>query len=107
MSKELATGYWAPPGTGDVRSPCPGIILLRLPDSFTQSNSHTALNTLANHGHLHRNGQMITVDEITNALVQVYNLDQTFARSIAVQGTDPVIGEDGVIGLNELADHHR
>jgi len=42
---------------GDVRSPCP------------------ALNTLANHGHLPRNGKAITPEMFSTAIENVYNFD--------------------------------
>jgi len=42
---------------GDVRSPCP------------------ALNTLANHGYLPRNGKAITPDMLTSGIQNIYNVD--------------------------------
>lgn len=49
------------------RSPCP------------------ALNTLANHGYLARNGQNITSDALSDALTSVYNLDLVTAQILVNQ----------------------
>ncbi|KAI8619731.1 lipoxygenase [Chytriomyces sp. MP71] len=48
---------YAPAGPSDLRSPCP------------------ALNTLANHGYLPRDGRLITADMLVKAVKQVFNMD--------------------------------
>ncbi|KAF2435364.1 Cloroperoxidase [Tothia fuscella] len=50
---------------GDVRSPCP------------------ALNTLANHGHLPRNGKNITAAQLSTAVQQIYSIDNNLANLLS------------------------
>jgi len=62
FSAEIVSGRpnrnaWRRAAEGEVRSPCP------------------ALNTLANHGHLPRNGKAITPDMFSTAIENVYNVD--------------------------------
>eukprot|EP01111_Echinosteliopsis_oligospora_P018494 TRINITY_DN851_c0_g1_i1.p1 TRINITY_DN851_c0_g1~~TRINITY_DN851_c0_g1_i1.p1 ORF type:complete len:261 (+),score=72.41 TRINITY_DN851_c0_g1_i1:27-785(+) len=82
----LVTGEWAPPGPGDVRGPCP------------------ALNTLANHGFLPRNGQNITAANLTSALEEVLNISSVLANTLsdAAVHTD---GTDGQLSLDQLDNH--
>ncbi|ETI32536.1 hypothetical protein F441_20558 [Phytophthora nicotianae CJ01A1] len=54
------------------RSPCP------------------ALNTLANHGYLPRNGQNITHDMLATALENVYNIGSTVVAILVSQVPDPI-----------------
>lgn len=85
--KDLADGQWAPPGPGDVRGPCP------------------ALNTLANHGYLPRNGMNITRSNLTSALESVYSLSTVLANTLAVSAITED-GSDGEISLNQLDTHN-
>jgi hypothetical protein len=62
------------PGPGDSRGPCP------------------ALNTLANHGYINRNGRDVSTPALAKALKQVFNFD--FATGLAVGG--------GVAALDRL-----
>jgi hypothetical protein len=85
------------PAKGDVRSPCP------------------ALNALANHGYISRNGKGITSPALSTAVQQVYNADATFAGTLAYGGLPMVINSTGLtgsvtayttgIGLDNLAMH--
>lgn len=59
---------WAPPGPGDVRSPCPG------------------LNSLANHGILPRNGKGLTIPILIKALNDGMNVGADFATVIGGAG---------------------
>ena len=52
---------YAAPGPGDVRSPCPG------------------LNTLANHGFIHRDGRNMTVPHLINGLDAGLNMGVDFS----------------------------
>lgn len=54
---DLSVHYWKAPGPGDSRGPCP------------------ALNTLANHGFLPRNGKNITIPMILQAGHDVYHVE--------------------------------
>lgn len=67
------------------RSPCP------------------ALNTLANHGYLPRNGQNITSDALTQALMSVYNLDAVTSK-ILVNQVPSTFSLD-YLGNHDLLEH--
>jgi len=82
----LKPGEWAPPGPGDARSPCP------------------ALNTLANHGFLPRDGYNITRTKLTSALQNVYNLSSVFAN-ILTMAAILQDGHDSMVSLAELNTH--
>jgi len=86
ISGEVQVGQWVPPGSGDMRSPCP------------------ALNTLANHGFLPRNGMNITRSNLTSALENVYNISSILANTLAI-GAISVDGENSQISLDELDKH--
>ncbi|PNS19882.1 hypothetical protein CAC42_7849 [Sphaceloma murrayae] len=58
---------WAKPGPGDARGPCPG------------------MNTLANHGYLPRNGRSITLQRLTAAMKEGYNINSGDARLLFSQ----------------------
>jgi hypothetical protein len=60
-----ATTEWKPPLPGDCRSPCP------------------ALNTLANHGLLPRDGKNIDLAAVKNALLNIYGLGPSFGKFFA------------------------
>ncbi|KAI8620479.1 hypothetical protein BC830DRAFT_521832 [Chytriomyces sp. MP71] len=95
---QVAIGEYVKAGPNDLRSPCP------------------ALNSLANHGHLPRNGRLITADMLVNAVKEVYNIDPSqlissvfplrAAASSGVRTADQV-NELGVeyINLNDLGLH--
>ncbi|GLB33157.1 putative peroxidase, family 2 [Lyophyllum shimeji] len=59
---------WCPPQPGDSRSPCP------------------ALNTLANHGYLPRDGKNLSVFDIISALKAGYNLSTFLAAFLTIGG---------------------
>ncbi|KAJ3123812.1 hypothetical protein HK100_011474 [Physocladia obscura] len=90
-------GEYAAPLPGDVRSPCP------------------ALNTLANHGYLPRDGRGITPTMLVNAVKEVFNMDATVlidavypldSQGEGVRTSDEVT-EDGTpfLNLDDLAKH--
>ncbi|KAJ3081043.1 hypothetical protein HDU99_006724 [Rhizoclosmatium hyalinum] len=95
-----AKGTFKKAGEGDVRSPCP------------------ALNVLANHGHLSRDGKCITEEMLKSALMEQYNLADSLATflSSTVMNPDHKLGirkhgqeNDGVpcINLSDLAQHNK
>ncbi|KAH3920442.1 hypothetical protein HBH56_004550 [Parastagonospora nodorum] len=57
-----------PPGTGDVRSPCP------------------ALNTLANHGFIHHDGKKMTIPHLIKGLAEGMNIGADFTTAIGAAG---------------------
>jgi len=83
----LKLGEWAPPGPGDARSPCP------------------ALNTLANHGFLPRDGYNITRTKLLYALQNVYNLSSVLANILTFAGILQD-GHDSMVSLAELRTHN-
>lgn len=76
---------YIPPTPADCRSPCP------------------ALNTLANHGLLPRNGKDIDYAQLKEALIGVYNLGSTFgfvfARAATKKFADPKTGKFSLCDL--------
>ena len=81
---------WAPPGPGDVRSPCPG------------------LNSLANHGILPRNGKGLTIPILIQALDYGMNVGADFSAVIGAAGilsrpNDP-LGDS--FDLDDLDEHN-
>jgi hypothetical protein len=81
---------WAPPGPGDVRSPCPG------------------LNSLANHGILPRNGKSLTIPILIKALKDGMNVGPDFAIVIGAAGilSDPNSPLATSFDLNNLDAHN-
>ncbi|CAG8524451.1 652_t:CDS:2 [Scutellospora calospora] len=75
---------WQAPQEGDERSPCP------------------ALNALANHGYLPRNGKDITPRQLFEALQKVFNENTSFAM-YQVAGCFTLYGENWVV-RNDLVD---
>lgn len=59
---------WCPPQPGDSRSPCP------------------ALNTLANHGYIARDGKNLSIMDLTLGLMAGYNLSFPLAIFLSVGG---------------------
>jgi len=79
---------WQKPGKSDMRSPCP------------------ALNTVANIGVLPRNGQNITSDMLAKAVTNVYNVDPSFAKTLAESGFSGVAAKGAAfITLADLSKH--
>jgi len=81
------THAYCPPQPGDLRSPCP------------------ALNTLANHGFLPRNGKNIGAFAIAKALKEGYNLSSMFAYLLAFAGTF-FLAQYRKLSLADLARHN-
>ncbi|KAI0300583.1 Chloroperoxidase [Multifurca ochricompacta] len=79
---------WCPQQPGDVRSPCP------------------ALNTLANHGYLPRDGKQLTPAIMIQALQEGYGLSTPLAYLLVYGGT-ALLGQAGAFGLDDLARHNR
>ncbi|RDX55470.1 Cloroperoxidase [Lentinus brumalis] len=82
---------YAPATPGDSRSPCP------------------ALNALANHGYLPRDGRNLTVTQLVSAIRHVYGISLPFATVLAAGGVAKCGHRDGlglVLDLHELAKHN-
>ncbi|KAH9938278.1 Cloroperoxidase [Fomitopsis serialis] len=77
---------YSPPSPGASRSPCP------------------ALNALANHGYLPRDGRGITAVQLIRALVQVYNFSVPLAVVLSVVGV-VLCGNWWSLDLHQLAKH--
>ncbi|TKA81678.1 hypothetical protein B0A55_01340 [Friedmanniomyces simplex] len=78
-----------PPGTGDVRSPCPG------------------LNTLANHGFIHHDGKNMTIPHLITGLAAGLNMGADF--TIAIGGAGLLSSPNplgGAFDLNDLDMHN-
>jgi len=65
LQESLAVGDYQAPGPNDCRSPCP------------------AMNTLANHGYLPRDGKNINLPTLQNALQNKLGLSEGFAKTFA------------------------
>ncbi|PSN70441.1 Cloroperoxidase, partial [Corynespora cassiicola Philippines] len=79
-------GNWHPPVAGDVRSPCP------------------ALNTLANHGILPRDGKNYTLDKLVPAFGKALNVSVETITTVALAGFRA--GSDGKsFNLDDLKKH--
>ncbi|THH07130.1 heme-thiolate peroxidase [Phellinidium pouzarii] len=76
------------PGPDDSRSPCP------------------ALNTMANHAYLPRDGRRLTGTVLTHALMECYNLSWPLAAFLSWGGV-LLLGQDGLFSLHDLARHNR
>jgi len=80
-----ASHQWARPVSGDSRGPCP------------------ALNTLANHGYLPRNGKHLSVDQIASSVMTVFNIEERFVRNLATPAYLQIAGARGrFIDLEQL-----
>ncbi|KAK5125344.1 hypothetical protein LTR85_000453 [Meristemomyces frigidus] len=80
---------FTPPGSGDVRSPCPG------------------LNSLANHGFIHHNGKNMTIPHLLVGLAQGMNIGADF--TIAIGGAGLLSSPNPLAGsfdLNDLDEHN-
>eukprot|EP00026_Physarum_polycephalum_P015515 Phypoly_transcript_16217.p1 GENE.Phypoly_transcript_16217~~Phypoly_transcript_16217.p1 ORF type:complete len:240 (+),score=28.10 Phypoly_transcript_16217:128-847(+) len=80
-------GEWAPPGPDDSRSPCP------------------AVNVLANHGYIPRNGKGITLANLTAALENVYRVSTVLAYTLTGGGI-LLDGSGGSLDLADLDSHN-
>lgn len=84
----LDFGDWHPPVSGDVRSPCP------------------ALNSLANHGFIPRNGKNLEVRVLVQAMGEALNVSTEVATTVANAGlrtsSDP---SSGKFNLDDLSKH--
>ncbi|OQN99267.1 hypothetical protein B0A48_15116 [Cryoendolithus antarcticus] len=80
---------WNAPGSGDVRSPCPG------------------LNALANHGFIHHNGKNLTIPHLVDGLAAGLNMGVDFTVLIGGAGLlaspNPL---GGSFDLNQLDQHN-
>lgn len=92
LRRQNSNGFIAP-APGDSRGPCP------------------ALNVVANHGYMNRNGQNLTIADITNALSSGLNVDplmggsQAFSAITSLGHVDPVSGQS-VLDLANLDKHN-
>jgi len=77
---------WCPKQAGDSRSPCP------------------ALNTLANHGYLPRDGKNIGPLDFVRGLREGYNLSRPLSYFLAF-GAAFLLGQFGRVSLGDLARH--
>ncbi|KAG9293452.1 hypothetical protein G9A89_009176 [Geosiphon pyriformis] len=78
---------WKAPGPNDKRSPCP------------------ALNSLANHGYLPRDGKNLSIFTLTSAVWQVYRLDILVAGFLSSNAV-LMLGSNGKINLDDLFKHN-
>jgi hypothetical protein len=78
---------WQAPGSTDKRSPCP------------------ALNALANHGYLNRNGKQLTAKAMQNAMSLVYNLSPAFGDALATAAVKGLSPNGTSIDLDQLQLH--
>ncbi|KAF9652162.1 Cloroperoxidase, partial [Thelephora ganbajun] len=76
-----------PPSPSDLRSPCP------------------ALNALANHGHINRDGRDLTVHALVDAMRRVYNFTKPLAYLLALAGVF-LCGDGRTVDLDRLAKHN-
>jgi hypothetical protein len=75
-----------PPGTGDVRSPCPGLNGT-LDHHLNHSKPFTDIDTaLANHGFIHRNGRKMTIPHLIKGLAEGLNMGADFTVAIGGAG---------------------
>ncbi|TFY53356.1 heme-thiolate peroxidase [Dentipellis fragilis] len=79
---------WCPAQAGDSRAPCP------------------ALNTLANHGYLPRNGEGITPTILMKALQEVYGVSDPL-KDVLGYGGVVLLGQLPAFSLGDLARHGR
>jgi len=82
------THEFCPPQEGDSRSPCP------------------ALNTLANHGYLRRDGKDLTKKDFVKGLKEGYNLSPFLANFLAI-GSYILLRRTGKLSLHDLGIHGK
>ncbi|KAI0638047.1 Cloroperoxidase [Trametes polyzona] len=86
-SSHVSEHPWCPATAGDSRSPCP------------------ALNALANHGYIPRDGRNLTASQLCEAIKKVYGLSPVFAAILAYGGVARC-GSGGKLNLHDLAAHN-
>lgn len=79
---------WAKPDKDASRSPCP------------------ALNTLANHGYLPRDGRNLSVFDLVRGLMQGYNLSLALAAFLSIGGF-LLLGKFRNLSLHEIGEHGK
>jgi len=77
-----------PAGPNDLRAPCP------------------ALNTLANHGYINRDGRGLTLYALVKAQVEVFNISYPLALSLAVEAVF-LCGNGLTATLEQVRAHNR
>jgi Peroxidase, family 2 len=87
LRARMSAGDWIAPDASDDRAPCPG------------------LNTLANHGYLNRNGRDITDQNIKDAFLHVYGIDNGASQTL-IDGVPSAKNPDGTLNLNSLRVHN-
>ncbi|KAL5507570.1 hypothetical protein ACEPAH_7026 [Sanghuangporus vaninii] len=85
---DLGLHEFREPGPNDYRSPCP------------------ALNTMANHGYIPRDGKNLTGTNLTRGLMACYNLSWPLAAFLSWGGV-LLLGQVGRLSLADLARHNR
>jgi hypothetical protein len=83
------TNGYCPAQKGDSRSPCP------------------ALNTMANHGYIPRDGRKISAQQVTNGLKACYGLSSPLAYFLAYVGFMAISKFGRRVDLFELGQHGR
>ncbi|KAF8320694.1 Cloroperoxidase [Clavulina sp. PMI_390] len=78
---------WVAPGPGDMRSPCP------------------AMNTLANHGYIARDGRGLTFSELVRVQTEVYNISTPLAASLAFEAVF-LCGNGMTVDMHQLRKHN-
>ena len=86
----LDFSQWSPAGPDDVRSPCPG------------------LNSMANHNILPHSGKGLTVEMLTDAMEEVFNIGFDLRTILAVGGvfSSPNALPHGTMDLDDLDKHN-
>jgi len=82
------THNWCPRQNGDSRSPCP------------------ALNALANHGYLPRDGKNIGISDFVRGLREAYHLSRPLAYFLSISAA-LLLGKFWRMDLRDLARHNR
>ncbi|KZV75140.1 Cloroperoxidase [Peniophora sp. CONT] len=88
MSTPTESHAFQPAGPSSSRSPCP------------------ALNSLANHGYLNRDGRAITVPELVRAMNEVYHVSVPLGSILATVGA-VWCGSGWSLDLEDLAAHNK
>ncbi|KAF9520336.1 hypothetical protein BS47DRAFT_1254540, partial [Hydnum rufescens UP504] len=79
---------WIAPGPGDLRAPCP------------------ALNTLANHGYINRDGRNLNLYTLVKAQVEVFNISYPLALSLAIEAVF-LCGNGLTADLKQVRAHNK
>lgn len=87
---ELDFSKWKTRQPGELRAPCP------------------AMNSLANHGFIQRDGKNITVEGLTPVLKEVFHLSHELAFTVSQLGLFTALDPSkGVFTLQDLTDRHN